>query len=243
MWILHCRFWRLLFFKTVLLIHHDTQFAYFILPNIILHKQPLLGAEVNVQIFKSDVDELGNVSSPSKRVPSHRLLLLSQEYWSGLPFPSPMHACMLSRFSRVRLCATPQMAAHQAPLSTGFSRQEYWSGLPSLLWCHRQWWSFPILIYSFVGLWSGKNKVVLLNHVLYSNHSDHQAWFQNLLVMRYSMWPMASESNVPKTALCYFILRVTWCFPGGSVVKNLPANEKDTSFIPDQGRSHMPQSE
>ena len=37
---------------------------------------------------------------------------------------------LLSRFSRVRLCATPQMAAHQAPLSTGFSRQEYWSGLP-----------------------------------------------------------------------------------------------------------------
>ena len=24
-----------------------------------------------------------------------------QEYWSGLPFPSPMHACMLSRFSCV----------------------------------------------------------------------------------------------------------------------------------------------
>ena len=54
------------------------------------------------------------------------------------------------------------------------------------------------------------------------------------------MWPMASESNVPKTALCYFILRVTWGFPGGSVVKNLPANEEDTSFIPDQGRFHMP---
>jgi hypothetical protein len=53
-----------------------------------------------------------------------------QEYWSGLPFPSPMHACMLSRFSCVRLCATPWTAAHQAPLSTGFSRQEYWSGLP-----------------------------------------------------------------------------------------------------------------
>ena len=54
----------------------------------------------------------------------------SQEYWSGLPFPSPMHPCMLSRFSRVRLCATPWTATHQAPLSTGFSRQEYWSGLP-----------------------------------------------------------------------------------------------------------------
>ena len=32
--------------------------------------------------------------------------------------------------SRVRLCATPQMAAHQAPPSLGFSRQEHWRGLP-----------------------------------------------------------------------------------------------------------------
>ena len=27
-------------------------------------------------------------------------------------------------------CATPWTVAHQAPLSTGFSRPEYWSGLP-----------------------------------------------------------------------------------------------------------------
>ena len=37
---------------------------------------------------------------------------------------------LLSRFSRVRLCATPQTAAHQAPPSLGFSRQECWSGVP-----------------------------------------------------------------------------------------------------------------
>ena len=37
---------------------------------------------------------------------------------------------LLSCFSRVRLCATPQTAAHQAPPSLGFSRQEHWSGLP-----------------------------------------------------------------------------------------------------------------
>ena len=37
---------------------------------------------------------------------------------------------LLSRFSRVRLCATPWTAAHQAPPPMGFSRQEYWSGLP-----------------------------------------------------------------------------------------------------------------
>ena len=37
---------------------------------------------------------------------------------------------LLSRFSRVRLCVTPKTAAHQAPPSLGFSRQEYWSGVP-----------------------------------------------------------------------------------------------------------------
>ena len=37
---------------------------------------------------------------------------------------------LLSRFSRFRLCVTPKMAAHQAPPSLGFSRQEHWSGLP-----------------------------------------------------------------------------------------------------------------
>ena len=36
----------------------------------------------------------------------------------------------LSHFSRVQLCVTPQTAAHQAPPSLGFSRQEHWSGLP-----------------------------------------------------------------------------------------------------------------
>ena len=37
---------------------------------------------------------------------------------------------LLSHFSRVRLYVTPQTAAHQAPLSLGFSRQEHWSVLP-----------------------------------------------------------------------------------------------------------------
>ena len=37
---------------------------------------------------------------------------------------------LLSSFSRVQLCATPETAAHQALPSLGFSRQEHWSGLP-----------------------------------------------------------------------------------------------------------------
>ena len=42
----------------------------------------------------------------------------------------PSLLLLLSRFSRVRLYATPSTAAHQAPPSRGFSRQEYWSGVP-----------------------------------------------------------------------------------------------------------------
>ena len=49
-------------------------------------------------------------------------------YWHALYYP--MLLLLLSLFSCVRLCATPWMAAHQAPLSLGFSRQEHWSGLP-----------------------------------------------------------------------------------------------------------------
>jgi len=41
-----------------------------------------------------------------------------------------MMLLLLSSFSCVWLWATPQTAAHQAPLSLGFYRQEHWSGLP-----------------------------------------------------------------------------------------------------------------
>ena len=52
-----------------------------------------------------------------------------------------------SRFSRVRLCMTPWMAAHEAPLSLGFSRQEHWSGLPFPSPVHgKKWkWSRPVV--------------------------------------------------------------------------------------------------
>ena len=47
-----------------------------------------------------------------------------------LPAPILLLLLLLSHFSRVRLCATPETTAHQAPPSLGFSRQEHWSGLP-----------------------------------------------------------------------------------------------------------------
>ena len=63
--------------------------------------EPICKAEIETQMNRT------NVWTPGGK----RLLLL------------------LSHFSRVRLCATPQMAAHQAPLSLGFSRQEHGSAL------------------------------------------------------------------------------------------------------------------
>ena len=76
-----------------------------------------------------------------------------QEYWSGLPFPSPgylpnpgieprsptlqadtFNLCTtreaLELLSCVQFFATSWTVARQVPLSMGFSRQEYWSGWP-----------------------------------------------------------------------------------------------------------------
>ena len=48
--------------------------------------------------------------------------------------------------SPVRLYITPWTAAHQAPPSMGFSRQEYWSGVPLPSPCH------PLSLYYFKDL-------------------------------------------------------------------------------------------
>ena len=85
----------------------------------------MIAAAKSLQLCPTLCDPIDDSPSGSSVLGFSRL-----EYWSGLPFPSPMHAFMLSRFSHVQLCATLWTAAHQAPLSTGFSGQEYWSRLP-----------------------------------------------------------------------------------------------------------------
>ena len=58
---------------------------------------------------------------------------------------------------------------------------------------------------------------------------------QNLLYLRMSI--------VLKTR-CNLSVHQEWTggFPGGTVVKNPPANARDTGLRPGLGRSHMPQS-
>ena len=88
----------------------------------------------------------GNIFSRDLRCWEKKLTLAQRvevEWWwcvRGIRAPWPqgqswslLLLLLLRCFSRVQLCATPQMAAHQAPLSLGFSRQEYWSGLSLLV--------------------------------------------------------------------------------------------------------------
>ena len=52
------------------------------------------------------------------------------------PFSECLLLLLLSRFSCVRLSATPWTAAYQAPLSMGFSRQEYRSAYGGIIYYH-----------------------------------------------------------------------------------------------------------
>ena len=61
------------------------------------------------------------------------IVQLSHSYMTaGKTIALAAAAAAASRFSHVTVCVTPQTAAHQAPPSLGFSRQEHWSGLPFL---------------------------------------------------------------------------------------------------------------
>ena len=58
---------------------------------------------------------------------STQSVLHSHWYWWSSFVPGSL---LLLLLSHVPLYVTPRTAAHQAPLSLGFSRQEHWSGLP-----------------------------------------------------------------------------------------------------------------
>ena len=72
-----------------------------------------------------------------------------QEYWSGMPLPSPfqcvhiyIYVCVcvyIYMLSRVQFFVTPWTVAHQVPLFMGFPRQDYWSALPKGNFCLCVW--------------------------------------------------------------------------------------------------------
>ena len=68
-------------------------------------------------------------SPPGSPVP--RILQARTLEWVTISFSNAWKwKVKVKSFSRVRLFVTPWTAAHQAPPSMGFSKQEYWSGVP-----------------------------------------------------------------------------------------------------------------
>ena len=80
-----------------------------------------------LQLLSFSCSTKGNILMKDLHCAQIKLYLSTQKFTLHITF---LLLLLLSRFSRVQLCATPQTAAHQAPPSLGFSRQEYWSGLP-----------------------------------------------------------------------------------------------------------------
>ena len=61
----------------------------------------------------------------------HGILQARTLEWVAISFSNAWKwKVTVKSLSHVRLLATPWTAAHQAPPSMGFSRQEYWSGVP-----------------------------------------------------------------------------------------------------------------
>ena len=68
-------------------------------------------------------------SQPGSPVPG--ILQARTLEWVAISFSNAWKwKVKVKSLSRVQLLATPWTAAHQAPLSLGFSRQEHWSGVP-----------------------------------------------------------------------------------------------------------------
>ena len=142
------------------------------------------------------------------------------------------------------------MAAHQAPPSLGFSRQEHWSGLP-----------FPSPVHESEK-WKGSRSVMsdysdLMDCSLpgFSVHGIFQArvlgWgaiaFSKINIVNKTIKTARKRnclhlSSQSQKANAAFLNQkyIKGGFPGGPGVKNLRCSAGDTSSIPGLGRSHMP---
>ena len=103
--------------------------------------------------------------------------------------PGQVHAWALSHSSRVWLSATPWTAAHQAPPTMGFSRQEDWSG------CH-------CLLQHPIG-WHNRLKPLYRSteRQKHSNHYCHSYWlikFESSFMLLYFYICLILEDNVVK---------------------------------------------
>ena len=129
--------WRILSYITAKYTHtHTYTHAHLYLQKIILIKNLWVCFMSELLQSCPTLHDPIDGSPPGSPIPG--ILQARTLEWVAISFSS---ACKwkvkVKSLSRVWLLATPWTAAHQAPPSMGFSRQEYWSGvpLPSPLYC------------------------------------------------------------------------------------------------------------
>ena len=132
-------------------------------------------------------------------------------------FSTTLLLLLQSRISCVRPCATPWTAAHQTPLSLGFSRQEHWSGLPFPSPMHEseKWkWSRSVVADSLrphglqptrllhpldsPGESTGVGCHCLLHSITLLFHATVPQFWPHLLIL-----PLALTLHQPHQAACY----------------------------------------
>ena len=152
-------------------------------------------------------------SPPGSPVPG--ILQARTLKWVAISFSSAWKwKVKVKSLSRVRLLETPWTAAHQAPPSMGFSRQEYWSGVPS------------------PSLWeiATKLKIILKpDSVSYTLTPSHTLLWLFLLRMA-----LTSKSSTP------FYLSGTFFFILSSHLRPLPLPTLLTAVTPEPGPSVAP---
>ena len=79
----------------------------------------------------------------------HRLMAFKLGAFQGII--SMLLLLLLNCFSRVWLCAIPQTASYQAPLSLGFSRQEHWSEWAAISFSNA--WKWKVKVKSLSRVW------------------------------------------------------------------------------------------
>ena len=110
-----------LFFFSIILFHNP-------LPAAPRHTHPAAAAAALLQSCPTLCNPIDG-SPPGSPIPE--ILQARILEWVAISFSNAWNwKVKVKSLSRVQLLATPWTAAHQAPPSIEFSRQEYWSGVP-----------------------------------------------------------------------------------------------------------------
>ena len=173
---------------------------FFIQPSWISHILCILwmlaAAAAAVKSFQSCLtlcDPIGG-SPPGSAIPG--ILQARTLQWVAISFSNVWKwKVKVKLLSRVRLCATPWTAAHQAPPSMGFSKQEYWSGVPSPspLW----------MLAVHIKVMSHTNRV-FINQNIVLQHRKHLLQKQTLKTKTNNTW----WKHIYRISLFFFYLKI-----------------------------------